>query len=222
MPEGEARNTETSQGRSVYKRLVNEIRTGELRPNDRLKETELAARFGISRTPIREAIRQLEADGLVVHNPRVGTVIRSLGYPEVNELYEMRTVLEGTAARFAARSASAIELDELAAINNEMANAHDDAKKLFDANKQFHALLFDVARNRFLLSAAEAVHKTLLILGPSTMEEADRAAVAVEEHRAVIDAVRAHDGDAAEAAMRAHIEGAHSARLRQIRRAPLP
>lgn len=222
MPEGETRNTETSQGRSVYERLVNEIRTGELRPNDRLKETELAARFGISRTPIREAMRQLEADGLVVHNPRVGTVIRSLGYSEVNALYEMRTVLEGTAARFAARSASAIELDELAAINNEMANAHDDAKKLFDANKQFHALLFDVARNRFLLSAAEAVHKTLLILGPSTMEEADRAAVAVEEHRAVIDAVRAHDGDAAEAAMRAHIEGAHGARLRQIRRAPQP
>jgi DNA-binding GntR family transcriptional regulator len=220
MREGEARNTEASQGRSVYERLVDEIRKGQLRPSDRLTETELATRFGISRTPVREAIRHLEADGLVVHNPRVGTVVRSLGYPEVNELYEMRTVLEGTAARFAARSASAIELAELAAINDEMTKALGDATKLFDANKQFHELLLDVARNRFLISAAESVQKTLLILGPSTMEEEDRAAVAVAEHRAVIDALHAHDGEEAETAMRVHIEGAHRARLRQIRLTP--
>ena len=215
---GTRTSPEQGQGRDAYARLVEEIRAGILKPHDRLLETDLAARLGISRTPVREAIRQLEADGLVVHVPRVGAAVRALDYAEVTELYEMRAVLESTAARFAARAGSDMELAELAAINAEMTTSQGDVARLYELNRQFHGALLNTAQNRFLGQAVQAVQKTLLILGPSTMEEGDRAAEAVREHAAILDALSARDGDAAESAMRAHIEAAHRVRLRQFRR----
>lgn len=206
-----------SQGQDAYQRLIAEIRTGALLPGGRLTETELAARLGISRTPVREAIRALEADGLVVHVPRVGASIRRLTYPEVTELYEMRCVLEGTAARLAARVASDVELSELDTISGEMALAQGDVGRLFDLNRQFHRTMLDAARNRFLVDAVQALEKTMLILGPSTMGIAGRIADAQAEHEAVLAALHARDADAAEALMRKHINAAHAIRLRQLR-----
>lgn len=206
-----------SQGESVYGRLLDEIRAGDLPPGARLLETEIAVRLAVSRTPVREAIRKLEADGLVAHMPRAGATIRRLDYSEIMELYEMRTVFEGTAARLAARSASVVELDELGDLNAEMAAAEGDPARLFSLNQLFHRTLIDAARNRFLVKSVNAVHTTLLILGPSTLGRADRAPAAVSEHAAVIDAVRARDGDAAEAAMKTHMEAAQRTRLRMLR-----
>lgn len=204
-------------GQSVYDRLCDEIRSGVLRPGARLLETEIAARLEVSRTPVREAIRRLEADGLVGHEPRTGAMVRKLDYPEIMELYEMRTVLEGTAARLAARAASEMELEELRAINTEMATQAKDGARLVRLNRQFHARLMDAARNRFLLKSAETVEKTLLILGPSSMELPERVREAVTEHDAVLDALAARDGIAAEAAMRSHMEKAQLTRLRILR-----
>jgi len=130
----------------------------------------------------------------------------------------MRAVLEGTAARLAARAASDVELAELAAISAEMARAADIARR-FEANRQFHAALLEAARNRFLTGAVETIRTTLIILGPSTMEEGARAAEAVAEHDRILAALVARDGSAAEAEMRAHIEAAHRVRLRQLRTA---
>lgn len=213
------RRGEPRHGQDAYLRLVQAIRTGGLSPGQRLIETELADQLGLSRTPIREAIRQLESDGLVSHVPRAGAVVRQLDYAEITELYEMRAVLEGTAARFAARAASEVELSELASINKEM-RAAVDTEALYEANRQFHEVLLNAARNRFLIKSVEAVQKTLLILGPSTMEEADRAEEAINEHEALLEALLSRDADAAEEAMRFHIEAAQRARLRQLRVRP--
>lgn len=204
------------QGEGAYWRLLEEIRSGQLQPGTRLTETELAERLAISRTPVREAIRRLEADGLVTHEPRVGAMIRRLEYAEVMELYEMRSVLEGTAARMASRSASEVEIAELAAINDSMAAAVDPLQ-LAALNQRFHLTLIDAARNRYLVKAVQSVHKTMLILGPTTLEEAGRAQAAVAEHAAVLSALSARDWAAAEAAMRRHMDAAHQVRLRQIR-----
>jgi len=211
-------HTDASQGHDAYARLLAEIRQGRLGPGDRLTETDLAARLGTSRTPVREAIRLLQSDGLVTHTPRVGAVVRQLDYAEITELYEMRAVLEGTAARFAARAAYPSEIDEMEALNSEMAAATGDVERLRQANWQFHDILRRAARNRFLLHAVEAAQKTLLILGPSTMEEGSRAEAAVAEHARLIEALRARDEDAAEARMRAHMDAAHRARQRQLRK----
>ncbi|WP_420327168.1 GntR family transcriptional regulator [Mameliella sp.] len=204
-----------SQGQEAYRRILDEVRAGHLMPGDRLMEVELAKRLGFSRTPVREAIRQLESDGVVTHVPRVGAAIRSLDHAEISELYDMRTVLEGTAARFAARAASEVELAELADIHATMAAGEGDPYVL---NRQFHAALLDAARNRFLKKAVASIHTTLLILGPTTLREEERAEDALREHAAILEGLQARDQDAAEQAMRAHIAAAHRARLRQLRR----
>ncbi len=211
-----ADDTEIPQGQGAYRRLLDDIRSGLLTPGARLRETEIADRLGISRTPVREAIRQLEADGLVVHLPRQGATIRSLDHAEVVELYEMRAVLEGTAARLAARAASDIELAELSALNAELADA-PAGPQARELNRQFHRTLFDAARNRFLIKSMNVLQKTLLILGPTTLGEPIRAVSAVKEHAAVLTALHARDGAAAEMAMRLHVEAALSARLRGMR-----
>ncbi len=208
---------EPPQGQGAYARLLEEIRTGALQPGDRLTETELAARLNVSRTPIREAIRRLEADGLVIHEPRVGAVIRTLDYSEVMELYEVRTVLECTAARMAAKAASEIEVSELEELNQEMAKLTNDATAMFELNRQFHLSLLDAAKNRFLVKSMNALQKTLLILGASTLAETERAQETIDEHEALLAALRAGDAAGAEAAMKHHIEKAHRMRLRQLR-----
>lgn len=208
--------TELSQGQDVYQQIIADIRTGKLRPGERLTETELALRFGLSRTPVREALRQLESDGLVCHTPRIGTTIRRLDYAEISELYEMRAVLEATAARLAARAASDVEIAELQAIHEAM-QAAATPDELYLLNQQFHAALHDAARNRFLVSSVAAIRRNLLILGPSTMQEDERAAAALREHEAILAALKKRDAVEADSVMRHHIEAAHRARLRQYR-----
>ena len=165
-------------GQGAYRRLLEEIRRGDLLPGQRLREIEIADRLGISRTPVREAIRQLENDGLIVHLPRQGATVRALDYAEIMELYDMRTVLEGTAARLAARSASDVELAELRAINRDLERT-GHGRDAFELNRQFHLTLLDAARNRFLVKATSALQKTMLILGPTTLIEPERAGEAV-------------------------------------------
>lgn len=212
-----APRSEIPQGLDAYQRLMAEIRARTLKPGDRLLETELAARLGISRTPVREAIRRLESDGLVHHVPRFGATIRRLDYSEITELYEMRVSLEATAARLAARNASDAAILEMEAINSEMGDSRTDGARLYELNRQFHRIIVDASRNRYLSQAMRGLQKTMLILGPSTMEETGRATEAIAEHTKVIAALRARNEEGAEAAMREHMLAAHRSRLRQFR-----
>lgn len=207
---------ESLHSNAAYGALLSEIREGRLSPGDRLRETDLAARFGVSRTPVREAIRQLEADGLVTHLPRIGATVRKLDYSEVMELYEMRSVLECTAARMAARAASDVEIAEIAAISDELAKAGKgiEASRL---NRQFHRALLEAAKNRFLIKSMLALQKAMLILGRTTLADEERFENAIAEHTAILDALRARDGDAAQIAMHAHITAGQRARIRVLR-----
>lgn len=205
------------QGQLAYRRLLDEIRRGLLPPGTRLREVELAERLGLSRTPVREAMRLLEGDGLVSHLPRLGATVRSLDYAEIMELYEMRAVLEGTAARLAARAASEVELAELQALNAEFAEASAEEARAAELNRQFHMILQDAAKNRFLIKSIGALQKTMAILGPTTLMEPDRVQAAATEHARVLEAMAARDGLRAETEMRAHIEAAQRMRLRALR-----
>lgn len=211
----ENNSSEDIQGNIVYKTLLEEIRSGQLKPSDRLREVEIAKRLGVSRTPIREAIRQLEAEGLVVHIPRQGAAIRKLEYVEVMELYEIRAVLEGASAKLAARMISEAELAKLYEMNQELARL-GNAVEAFQVNQSFHNLLNHAARNRFLNKAMIGFKNALLILGPTTLSDAERAESAIKEHEAILDAIQKHDGDLAENLMRKHIEAGQRARIRSL------
>jgi len=195
----------------AYDRFREGLRTGAFRPGQRLLETELAERLGMSRTPVREAIRRLQSEGLIPHLPARGLCVAAYDAAQVDELYVMREALEGTAARLAAQHAGRPEiallqrmLDQEAALAGEAVAEH---------NRRFHRALHQAAHNRYLLGSLSAISDALLLLGPTTLEEPGRAAAARTEHARIVSAIAARDAAGAEAAARAHIAAAHEARL---------
>lgn len=203
-------------GETVYDQLLEAVRSGVFAPGDRLREEDVSARLSISRTPVREALRRLESDGIVEHRPRQGAVVRQLSHTEVVELYEMRMVLERTAAEMAAKHGSEAEFDTLEDLNAAIAAKRSDPARAAAFNQDFHRCLYLACRNRFLLDAARALNNSLLLLGPTTMTNQDRNSVAIDQHAAIIDALRARDAKAAGQAAETHLATSLRARLRSI------
>ncbi len=209
-------NSDMSQGEIAYTTLLGAISEGLYSPGDRLRETDISDRLGLSRTPIREALRRLEADGIVAHRPRLGAVIRSLSHTEVVELYEMRSVLERTAAEMAAKHAVDAELDELEDINAAISQTTDPIKAAA-LNQKFHRSIYLATRNRFLLEAARALNNALMLLGPTTLADEVRIKTVTRQHQDIIDALRAGDVEAAGASAEAHLETSLRHRLKVMR-----
>ncbi|WP_299024428.1 GntR family transcriptional regulator [uncultured Sulfitobacter sp.] len=205
---------ELSQGELAYHRLHTAIRTGVYTPGDRLREVEVAAELDLSRTPVREALRKLESDGIVEHRPRIGAVIRTLSQPEVVELYEMRLVLERTAAQMAAKHASAAEIDVLEDLNTQIHAAGDDTQAAAALNQDFHRCIYMATRNRFLLDAARGLNNALLLLGPTTLDAEARIVTVCAQHGEIIAAIRMGDAEAAGEAAAAHLQTSLRHRLR--------
>jgi DNA-binding GntR family transcriptional regulator len=206
---------ERSSGAGAYERLLRAIEEGELVPGSRLREAELAERFRISRTPVREALGRLEAQGLVAHEPHRGASVAQLDYGQVSELYDLREVLEGTAARLAGVHASAVETEILEEMVARDRGLLGDAPALARTNRLFHRQIHGAARNRFLQGTLETMRLSLVLLpGATTLSAPDRAVESLAEHAAIVAAIRAHDGDGAEAAARTHIRAAFKARIR--------
>jgi len=206
-----------SSGEHAYQALISALRTGTFQPGDRLREEDVGARLGLSRTPVREALRRLENDRIVEHRPRMGAVIRSLTHTEIVELYEMRVVLERTAAEMAAKHGTEAEFAALENLNNQIEAARADPAHGAAINQDFHRGLYLAGRNRFLLEAARALNNSLLLLGTTTFTDPDRIDVVVDQHRAIIAALRAGDPAQAGAAAEAHLQTSLLHRLKALR-----
>ncbi|WP_299772964.1 GntR family transcriptional regulator [uncultured Tateyamaria sp.] len=205
-----------SQGETAYAQLLAAIRTGEFAPGDRLRETDVADRLNLSRTPVREALRRLEADGIVEHRPRLGAVIRQLSHAELVELYEMRIVLERTAAEMAAKHAAAAEIDALRDLNSAMSKGSPaEAAAL---NQDFHRGIYLATRNRFLLDAARALNNALMLMGPTTLADKQRIEVVTAQHDDILTAIAAGDSAAAGEAAEAHLQTSLRYRLKVLAR----
>jgi DNA-binding GntR family transcriptional regulator len=198
--------------RSLRDRAYDDIReailTGALRPGERIKERDVAAQMGISTTPVKEALRRLEQEGLVVSQPRRGAVVGPLVLTAPEEILEIRAHLEGLAARFAAERMTAAdkqalsgELDELESLNRETT----DSDTIASATNAFHHSIRDGAGSVFLdrfLDTLAPFDRTIRVR--STLDK-DEAATDVKEHRAMVEAINDGDGDAAERVMHEHI-----------------
>lgn len=210
----EASNQQESRGEVAYARLREAIQAGDLTPGQRIRENEMASWLEMSRTPVREALRRLEADGLLTFAPYRGMVISELDHQAVMELYSMREVLEGTAAGLAARHASDAEIAVLKDIVSKELQGADNPRRIASQNKHFHGALYRAAHNRYLLKTLNVLSDAMALLGMTTMAITGRSTTAHGEHLAVVAAIEARDPAAAEAAMREHIRMAQRARLR--------
>ena len=198
---------------SVYDHLIGAIREGTYGPGDRIREGEVAKELGLSRTPVRDALRRLESRGLLVHEPHRGMVVRTLDHRRILELYFMREVLDGAAAELAARNAVEVELemlDELLAADRERV---ESGRSVTHSNLDYHDLIYRMARNGYLNETLEVLRTAMILLGPSTLDTPERARQAIAEHEAVVAAIRARDPEAASQAAKRHIRSALKARM---------
>jgi DNA-binding GntR family transcriptional regulator len=210
------RNTGMPLGEAVFRSLCQAFRVGVYRPGDRLREEDVAQRLQVSRTPVREALGRLLAKGLVEPAGGRGLIVRSLGTAEVLELYAMREILEGAAARLAAQHTSRSEIDALVDVESAFEARSNDPAEMARLNRAFHEMIFRSARNRYLDSALQELQDGIALLGATTFSIEGRPSTAAEEHRALIDAIAAHDADRAESLARAHIREALRSRLKLL------
>ncbi|HXP96462.1 MAG TPA: GntR family transcriptional regulator [Telmatospirillum sp.] len=204
-------------GESVFRALCHAMSEGVYRPGDRLREEEVAHRLNVSRTPVREAFGRLLTKGFVEPAGARGLIVRCLGTTEVIELYAMREILEGAAARLAAQQASPPEIDVLVDLEVACEAHRDDPRELARLNRLFHAAIFCAAHNRYLDGALHELQDAIALLGPTTFNVEGRPSSAATEHQDIIDAISAHDGEKAETLARAHIREALRARLKLLR-----
>jgi DNA-binding GntR family transcriptional regulator len=200
---------ETSQ--SVVERLFERMRThiieGRFAPGQRLVEADLTEQFGISRGPLREAVRRLAAEGLVDITHNRGARVKRLDHGEVIALYEVREVMEGLAARLAAERASTAERKEIKSVFDEMAKAlkANDVRGYIGLNSRFHALIMQAARNPALDSALTRLQTPVLRVQFESMMTRDVVNESFEEHRGIVEAIAGKNAEQAERLMRHHI-----------------
>ena len=199
--------------RDVYHLILDAIDRGDLPAGARLVETELAERLGVSRTPVREALKRLEAQGVAAAEGR-RLVVATLDHDQLGELYEVRAVVEGLAAGLAARHAAPEEIAVLREMVESDRALTEQPQLLSQANKRFHRQLHRASHNRYLNRMLQDMRRSLALLSQTTLAVPGRGAESVTEHDAIVRAIEARDEDAADKAARRHISNAYATRLR--------
>lgn len=204
-----------SRASRVYDTLRKGILSGRLAQGTRLRETELARSLRVSRTPVREALRRFQAEGLVEVLPGRGMVVSELTTDAILELYIVRIALEGTAARLAAHLMTPLELERLQRVQRELeqAVAAPDPKTLAALNTRFHQQICAAGKNRYLLEFAQRIYDALRRFKETTLTYPGRAQEMLVEHRMILEAFEARDGERAEALAREHMRKAMQCRI---------
>jgi DNA-binding GntR family transcriptional regulator len=191
----------------IRDQLIEEILNGRLAPGERIVEMRIAQQFGVSQAPVREALRDLDLLGFVVSSPFRGAIVRQLSVEELVQLYPIRAVLEGLAARHAATRIDAATVTKLERLLATMRTAADrgDNRRAVEADFAFHLTIVEASGNRLLQQIWDRMRlATTTFLTVSKSHHSLREIV--DRHAAVVDALRTHDPDAAERALRLHIE----------------
>jgi DNA-binding GntR family transcriptional regulator len=191
----------------LCEKIEEQIATGELSPGCALDEATLIKQHGVSRTPVREALIQLAAQGLIEIRPRHGAVVTSIGPARLMEMFEVMGELESMCGRLAARRMNEGERAELVAAHEacEKARAEQDSDNYFYCNERFHAAIYLGSHNGFLAEQALHLHRRLRPYRRLQLRVRNRMSTSFKEHEAVVHAILAGDADAAAMALRAHV-----------------
>lgn len=199
--------------KDAYTLILEAIDMGIYKPGDRLVESDLAERFGVSRTPIREALQRLETQSLLNRDGR-SLIVSSLDHNQLAELYVVRAELEGLAANLAARHASDEEVRVLRDMVTDDEKLMDDPQAMARANRRFHKQIHLASHNRFLVQQLDLVHRSMALMATTSLAAAGRPEDALAEHDAIVTAIENRDSNAAGEALRAHISKAFVTRLK--------
>ncbi|MBO8129635.1 MAG: GntR family transcriptional regulator [Peptococcaceae bacterium] len=202
----------------VYFRLRQAILKGHLKPGDRLIERKLAEQLSVSRTPVREAIRMLELEGLVSHLPRIGAMVAQVNDMDVLEVYHIRAVLEGLAARMAAEKIEPHQLQHLTKLLETMEQLSDtgDLDKLEKVHREFNDAIYRAADSPRLYGMITFLVDYISSCARVGYSYPGRVKEAAREHRRLVEAIKLRDGDLAEQVAREHINNSRYAYFREM------
>ncbi len=203
---------------AVCESLRNAIKSGVLAPGERLMEVQLADELGISRTPIREAIRKLEQEGYVIMLPRRGTYVSSVSVHDVQEIFEIRSALESLSIGLAARRIESDELDQLQQLLalTEKYIKLGDIDNIVKTDIEFHGLLYSVSRNERLGIIINNLKEQLARFRKQSMSYPGRLKDTLDEHREMVEAIANGDVEAARDAAERHMERAEETLLKAM------
>ena len=183
----------------------------DLQPGAWIDELKLAQEYGISRTPLREAIKVLAAEGLVTMKMRRGAYVTEVNAKDLRDVFHLMAVLEADAAATVAKSATAEQLKELEALHLQLEKATRDRVKFFQLNEAFHVKLLEIANNKWRDQMVADLRKVMKLNRAQSLLKTGRIEESLAEHAAIMVALKNRDAAAAQAAMRAHIESGQEA-----------
>lgn len=194
----------------VYMNIREAILDGRFKEGDRLVETDISQAMGVSRTPVREALRQLEVEGLAVNIPRRGTIVKGLSIEDANQIYDIREVLEGLAARTACFNISRKNLLDLRQVVNQMdiSIKTNDMNEYNKLHEQFNSIIINSCGNSKVIDYLENINEYLINLRRISLETMEGRKSALKEHEMILEALEKGDGNLAENRTREHIKNA--------------
>jgi DNA-binding GntR family transcriptional regulator len=199
----------------IDEQLIGAIANGDIRPNEPLIEVDLASRFGVSRTLVRESLQRLSVDDLIVRRKR-GWAVREHNSEEIRASYEVRAIIEGGAARLAATRATDADLAEIKRIYEVIvANTHDPSVRV-ELNQAFHGAIARAAGNEQLRQFAERQNRYYFNRRVAALYTADEYRKSAAGHLAILRMLEVHDPDGAETAARLHVDEALSVLVRLV------
>lgn len=190
----------------VFESMREAILSGVLQPGERLMEIQLAEEMGVSRTPVREAIRKLELENFVVMIPRKGAYVAGVSSKDVADVFEIRSALEGLAAGLAAERITEDELEQMERVLFYRASEGElDLEQIVKSDTDFHALVYSASRNERLIQILANLREQIQRFRATSLAVPGRNKLALEEHRAIVDALRNHNSEEAQSLAIAHI-----------------
>lgn len=199
----------------VFETLREAIINQTLKPGERLMEIQLAEEMGVSRTPVREAIRKLELEGLVVMVPRKGAYVAGISMKDIHEVYELRSALEALAASLAAVRISDEELEEMERqmVKEAKETQENNLQGIVSIDTTFHDLLYQAAHNQRLVQFINILQEQLHRFRAATLSRPGRSKYALEEHKKIVEALANRDAELASKLAIEHIENAENAMI---------
>lgn len=192
----------------VFNQLREAILSGKYKENDELREVAIGNELGVSRTPVREALRQLELEGLIQIIPNKGAYVIGISHKDLKDIYEMRARLEGLCARWAAKNANREYIERLEE-NIDLSDFHllkQKYDKVLELDNEFHNILYDMADSKMLYRTLSDFHHYLEVIRKKTLSSYDRVTHCVKEHRDIVEAIKTGDKDSAEQLAILHIK----------------